>query len=85
MVAEGREALQSRMDFGEKHLGPAKWETEPGSQAAAEISNTEARQGGDPWGEAPVRTPPYAAANLMMTGVLDDLSALRRLLGIRCR
>ena len=44
-------------------------------EAAAEVSNAETRQGGDPWGEDPPRTA-YAAANLMMTGVLDDLAGL---------
>jgi hypothetical protein len=80
VVAEGREALRATLDFGARHLGQAKWEPEPGSQAAAELSTPLTRQGGDPWGEDPVRTA-YAAANLMMTGVLDDLASLRRLLG----
>lgn len=68
------------LDFGSKHLGPAKWEPEPGSEAVAELSNAETHQGGDPWDEDPPRTA-YAAANLMMTGVLDDLASLRQLLG----
>lgn len=80
VVSENRAALQATLDFGSRHLGSAKWEPEPGSEAAAELSNTETRQGGDPWGEDPPRTA-YAAANLMMTGVLDDLASLQRLLG----
>jgi hypothetical protein len=80
VIAENQAALQTTLDFGQRHLGPAKWEPGPGSEAEAEIANTETRQGGDPWGEDPPRTA-YAAANLMMTGVLDDLASLQRLLG----
>ena len=79
VVAENRAALQATVAFGSRHLGSAKWEPEAGSEAAAEVSNAETRQGGDPWGEDPPRTA-YAAANLMMTGVLDDLAGLRQLL-----
>jgi hypothetical protein len=79
VVAENRAALYATVDFGSRHLGPAKWEPEAGSEAAAEVSNAETRQGGDPWGEDPPRTA-YAAASLMMTGVLDDLAGLRQLL-----
>jgi hypothetical protein len=80
VVSEGQEALEATLRFGTRHLGPAKWEPEPGSQAAAELANTETRQSGDPWGEDPPRTV-YAAANLMMTGVMDDLTSIHRLLG----
>ena len=69
------------MRFGRRHLGAAKWEPEPGSEAAAEIANTEVRQAGDPWGEDPPRTA-YAAANLLMTGVLDNLASIHTLIGI---
>jgi hypothetical protein len=79
VVSEGRSALQATLHFGARHLGPAKWEPEPGSEAAVELSSTETRQGGDPWGEDPPRTA-YAAANLMMTGVLDDLASIHKLL-----
>lgn len=79
VVVEGRAALQATLDFGARHVGPAKWEPKSGSQAAVELANTEVRQDGTPWGEAPVRTA-YAAANLMMTGVLDNLASLRQLL-----
>jgi hypothetical protein len=81
VALEGRAALEATVRFGRRHLGPAKWEPEPGSEAAAEIANTEVRQGGDPWGEDPPRTA-YAAANLMMTGVLDNLASIHKLLGI---
>jgi hypothetical protein len=79
VVLENRAALQATLDFGKKHLGTAKWEPGPGSQAEAELANSETRHGGDPWGEDPPRTA-YAAANLMMTGVLDDLAGLRQML-----
>lgn len=69
------------MRFGQRHLGSAKWEPEPGSEAAAEIANKEIRQSGAPWGEDPPRTA-YAAANLMMTGVLDNLTSIHKLIGI---
>jgi hypothetical protein len=61
------------------HLAPPKWEPAAGSQAAAEVASVETRTGGDPWGEDPPRTT-YAAANLLMTGVLDDLAGLLQLL-----
>ena len=69
------------MRFGLRHLGPAKWEPGPGSEAAAEIASTEVRQDADPWGEDPPRTA-YAAASLMMTAVLDNLASIHKLLGI---
>jgi len=69
------------MRYGQRHLGPAKWEPEPGSEAAAELANAEVRQGGDPWGENPPRTA-YAAANLMMIGVMDNLASIHNLLGV---
>lgn len=50
------------------------WEPEAGSEAAAELGNTEAGPVG-PWGDQPVRTA-YALANAGITGVLDQLSAL---------
>jgi hypothetical protein len=79
-VSVSREALEVTLRFGERQLGPAKWEPAPGSEAAAEIANTLTRTNGDPWGEDPPRTA-YAAANLMMTGVLDNLASLGQLLG----
>ena len=79
VVTENQAALQATLDFGSRKLGPARWEPTSASEAAAELTNTETRPGGDPWGEDPPRTS-YAAANLMMTGVLDDLAALRQLL-----
>ena len=81
VALEGRAALEATVRFGHRHLGSAVWEPTAGSEAAAEIANTEIRQAGDPWGEYPPRTA-YAAANLMMTGVLDNLASIHNLIGI---
>jgi hypothetical protein len=82
VVSEGQAAFQATLRFGQRHLGPAKWEPAPGSEAAAELANAEVRPNGDPWGEDQPRTA-YAAANLMMTGVLDNLSSIHQVLGSR--
>lgn len=82
MALEERAALETTVRFGRRHLGSAQWEPAPGSEAAAEIANTEVRQTGDPWGEGPPRTA-YAAANLMMTGVLDNFASIHRLIGVQ--
>jgi hypothetical protein len=78
-VAQNRAALQATIGFGQRKLGPARWEPAPGSQAAAELASSQARADGSPWGEDPPRTA-YAAANLMMHAVLDDLAALHQML-----
>jgi hypothetical protein len=82
VVLEGLAALQAALRFEQRHLGSAKWEPAPGLEAAAELSNTEVGPSGDPWGEDPLRTA-YAAANLMMAGVLDNLSSIHQVLGSR--
>jgi hypothetical protein len=79
VILENRAALQATLDFGYRNLGSPRWEPSPGSEAATELSNNEIRHSGDPWGEDPPRTA-YAAANLMMTGALDDLAGLRQML-----
>lgn len=81
VALEGRVALEATVRFGRRQLGSAKWQPAPGSEAAAEIANTEVRHSGGPWGEDPSRTA-YAAANLMMTGVLDNLASIHTLVGI---
>jgi hypothetical protein len=81
VALEGRAALEATVRFGRRHLVSAKWEPVPGSEAAAEVANTEVRQGGDPWGEGPPRTA-YAAASIMMTAVLDNLASIHNLTGI---
>jgi hypothetical protein len=73
VVSENKAALRATRDFGIKYLGTPKWEPAPGSEAARELASNETRHDGTPWGEDPPRTA-YAAANLMMTGVLDDLA-----------
>jgi hypothetical protein len=80
VVAQNRAALEATIEFGLKKLQVPIWEPEAGSEAAAELRPPDARSDSSPWGEEPARTA-YAAANLMMTGVLDNLASLRRLLG----
>jgi hypothetical protein len=78
VVLESRAALQATIEFGMKELGAPGWEPVPGSQADTEISSTESGPAG-PWGQNPPRTA-YATANLMMTGVLDNLCSLKQIL-----
>jgi hypothetical protein len=80
VVARNRAALQATIKFGFRQLQAPTWEPETKSKAAKdELVNSESRADGSPWGEEPVRTA-YAAANLMMTGVLDNLASLHQLL-----
>ncbi|MDX3762640.1 hypothetical protein [Streptomyces sp. AK02-04a] len=79
VIVQGWKALEATLKFGEKALREPLWVPAPDSEAATELANTENGQHG-PWGETPPRTA-YAAANLMMAGVLDDLGSLRQLLG----
>jgi hypothetical protein len=79
VVLQSREALQATLTFASRKLGAAAWEPGAGSEAADELANTETRQGGTPWGESPLRTA-YAAANLMMIAIRDNLMSLQRLL-----
>jgi hypothetical protein len=73
-------AVDLTVKFGLRNLGALKWEPTANSEAEAELNNGEHRQSGAVWGQDPPRTA-YAAANLMMTGVLDDLVSLQLLLG----
>ena len=79
VVSQNRAALRATIAFAEKYLGTPAWEPTAGSEAAAEVSNPESRNDGSPWDEGPPRTA-YAAANVMMLGVVDDLKSLERLL-----
>ncbi|AKA08298.1 hypothetical protein SAZ_42370 [Streptomyces noursei ZPM] len=81
VVDQNWRALDATLKFGEKALGEPLWVPDAKSEAAAELANSEIGQNG-PWGEYPPRTA-YAAANLMMTAVLDDLASLRQLLGVQ--
>jgi hypothetical protein len=83
-VSDSRQALEVTLRLGNRHLGSAKWEPAANSEAAAELANTEKRADGTPWGENPPRTA-YAAANLMMTAVLDSLIVSASCLMTRCR
>ena len=78
VVLQNRAALQATIDFGVRELGFAQWQPMAGSEAAAELANTETGPGGL-WGQNPPLTA-YAAANLMMTGVLDNLTSLHQML-----
>jgi hypothetical protein len=79
VVLQGRAALQATVDFGAQAFGPAIWEMTASSEAAAEMATSEASPAG-PWGDRPALTA-YAAANLMMIGVLDNLTCLHQMLG----
>ncbi|MFD4609996.1 hypothetical protein ACFWOT_18220 [Streptomyces sp. NPDC058440] len=81
VVEQSRRALGATIEFGEKALRQPLWVPAAKSEAAAELANTEKGQNG-PWGELPPRTA-YAAANMMMTAVLDDLGSLQQLLGAK--
>jgi hypothetical protein len=78
VVSQNRAALRATIDFAEKQLGALAWEPAAGSEGAAELLNPETRNDRSPWGERPPRTT-YAAAKLMMLGVIDDLKGLERL------
>ncbi len=78
VVLQNRTALQATVDFGVRELGCAQWQPTAGSDAAAELVNAETGPGGM-WGQNPPLTA-YAAANLMMTGALDNLTSLHQML-----
>jgi hypothetical protein len=80
VVTRNRTALEATIAFGLRKLDAPTWEPEPGSEGAVELAPAQRRADGSPWGDRPARTA-YAAANLMMTGVLDDLGSLQQLLG----
>lgn len=80
VIAQNWDALAATRKFGERLLREPKWEPEAKSEAAQELVNNEVDQNGQPWGDRPPRTT-YAAANVMMTAVLDDLGSLGQLLG----
>lgn len=78
VVAQSRAAIEATIAFGLKQMQAPMWEPKPGSEAAAELAPAEIRANGSPWGDRPARTA-YAAASLMMTGVLDNLGSLQQL------
>lgn len=73
-------ALATTFDFGIRKLQDARWQPASDSEACAEIACGQVRPNGQPWGEDVLRTP-YAAASILMTGVLDNLGSMRRLIG----
>jgi hypothetical protein len=79
VMSQNRAALRATIGFTERQLGHLAWEPAVGSEATAELANAETRNDGSPWGENPPRTA-YAAANLMMLGIVDDLKSLEQLL-----
>ncbi len=82
VVAENRAALQATIEFGTRKLGAARWEPTAGSEGAAELVTGQTKADGTAWDEDQPRTA-YAAANLMMHAVLDNLAALYQLLDDR--
>ncbi|WP_300603003.1 hypothetical protein [Trebonia sp.] len=78
MVLENRAALQATIAFGLRELGTPQWQEAAGSEASVEVADAGTGPAG-PWGQNPPRTA-YAAANLMMTGVLDNLACLHQIL-----
>jgi hypothetical protein len=73
-------ALTATVDFGVRVLKSPRWQPAPGSEASRELVSLPRRQDGNPWDEDIVRSA-YAAASILMTGVLDNLGSIRGLLG----
>lgn len=73
-------ALATTLDFGIHKLRAPRWQPAPGSEASAELASVQARHDEQPWSEDVLRTP-FAAASLLMTGVLDNLGSIRQLIG----
>jgi hypothetical protein len=78
VVAENRAALQATVEFGLRELGAPQWQATASSEAVREMTNAESGPGGA-WGPRPPSTA-YATADLLMTGVLDNLACLRLIL-----
>jgi hypothetical protein len=73
-------ALATTFDFGIRKLKDPRWQPGRDSEASADLANGQVRQDGQPWSDDVLRTP-YAAANLLMTSVLDNLGSIRQLIG----
>jgi hypothetical protein len=73
-------ALATTFDFGIRKLKDPRWQPARDSEASADLANGQVRQDGQPWSDDVLRTP-YAAASLLMTGVLDNLGSIRQLIG----
>ncbi len=72
-------ALATAFDFGIRKLKDPRWQPAADSEASAELASGQVRQDGQPWSDEVLRTP-YAAASLLMTGVLDNLGSIRQLI-----
>lgn len=72
-------ALATTFDFGIRKLKDPRWQPAADSEASAELASWQVRQDGQPWSDEVLRTP-YAAASLLMTGVLDNLGSIRQLI-----
>jgi hypothetical protein len=66
--------------FGIRKLKDPRWQPAADSEAFAELVSGQVGEDGQPWGDDVPRTP-YAAASLLMTGVLDNLGSIRQLIG----
>jgi hypothetical protein len=73
-------ALAATVDFGIRVLKAPRWKPAPDSEASRELANLPTRQDGHLWGEDTARWT-YTAANLLMTGVIDNLGSIRGLIG----
>src|SRR5258708_11931108 len=72
-------ALATAFDFGIRKLKDPRWQPAADSEASAELASGQVRQDGQPWSDEVLRTP-YAAASLLMTGVLDNLGSIGQLM-----
>ena len=73
-------ALATTVDFGVRVLKAPRWQPAPDSEASRELTSLPTRRDGDPWDEDTARWT-YAAASLLMTGVIDNLGSIRSLIG----
>jgi hypothetical protein len=73
-------ALTATVDFGIRVLKAPRWEPTPDSEASRELASPPTRRDGNPWDEETARST-YGAANLLMTGVIDNLGSIRGLIG----
>jgi hypothetical protein len=72
-------ALATTFDFGIRKLKDPRWQPAADSEASAELASGQVRQDGQSRSDEVLRTP-YAAASLLMTGVLDNLGSIRQLI-----
>jgi hypothetical protein len=73
-------ALTATVDFGVRVLKAPRWQPALDSEASRELTSLPTRRDGNPWDEDTARWT-YAAASLLMTGVIDNLGSIRGLMG----